>query len=176
MVHSPWLPALRLWKTMLFSTIFQLLSRVSLQPYGLKYARLPCLSSSPRVCSNSCPLSRWCHPTISSSATRFYSCPQFLSIRVFFNCCCSVAQLCLTLCDPMDCSMPGFSAIHHLLELAQTHVYWVGDAIQSSHPLSPTFPPAFNGALQTLHDCYSWCGLLTPFFLWKLLFLSQHSI
>jgi len=36
--------------------------------------------------------------------------------------CCSVAQLCLTLCDPMDCSMPGFPILHHLLELAQTHV------------------------------------------------------
>ena len=53
--------------------------------------------------------------------------------------CCSVAQSCPTLCDPMDCSMPGLSVLHHLPELAQTHVHWVGDAIQSSHPLlSPT--------------------------------------
>ena len=44
------------------------------------------------------------------------------------------AQLCLTLCDPMDCSTPGFP-VHHLPELAQTHVRWVGDAIQPSHPL-----------------------------------------
>ena len=49
--------------------------------------------------------------------------------------CFSVAQLCLTLCDPMDCSTPGFPVFHHLLELAQTHVHWAGDAIQPSHPL-----------------------------------------
>ena len=58
--------------------------------------------------------------------------------------CCSVAQLCLTLCDPMDCSMPGFLILHHLPELAQTHVHWVSDAIQTSHPLSSPSPPAFN--------------------------------
>ena len=46
-------------------------------------------------------------------------------------CCCLVAQLCPTLCDPMDCSMPGFPVLHHLPEFAQTHVHWVGDAIQS---------------------------------------------
>ena len=40
----------------------------------------------------------------------------------------SVAQLCPTLCDPMDCSMPGFPVLHHLPEFAQTHVHWVGDA------------------------------------------------
>ena len=48
------------------------------------------------------------------------------------------------LCDSMDCSMPGFLVHHQLLELAQTHVHWVGDAIQSSHPLSSPSPPAFN--------------------------------
>ena len=47
----------------------------SLQPHGLQHTRLPCPSLSPRVCSNSCPLSRWCHPTISSSAALFF-CPQ----------------------------------------------------------------------------------------------------
>ena len=55
----------------------------------------------------------------------------------------SVAQSCLTLSDPMDCSMLGFPVHHHLPELAQTHVHQVRDAIQSSHPLlSPC--PAFN--------------------------------
>ena len=43
--------------------------------------------------------------------------------------------------QPMDCSMPGFPVLHHLLELAETHVHWVGDAIQPSHPLSPPSPP-----------------------------------
>ena len=47
----------------------------------------------------------------------------------------SVAQSCLTLCDPMDCSLPGFSVCHQLPELAQTHVHQAGDAVQPSHPL-----------------------------------------
>ena len=55
-----------------------------------------------------------------------------------------VMQLCLTLCDPKDCSMPGFPIHHQLLQLAQTHVHWVGNAIQSSHPLSSPTPLAFN--------------------------------
>ena len=56
----------------------------------------------------------------------------------------SVTQSCLSLCDPMDCSMQGFPAHHQLLELAQTHVHRVSDAIQPSHPLSSPSPPAFN--------------------------------
>ena len=48
----------------------------------------------------------------------------------------SVTQLCLTLCNPMDCSMPGFLINHQLPELTQSHVHQVGDAIQPSHPLS----------------------------------------
>ena len=57
---------------------------------------------------------------------------------------CSVCQSCLTLCYPMDCSMPGFPVLHHLLELAQIYVHQVNDAIQTSHPLSSASPPAFN--------------------------------
>ena len=56
----------------------------------------------------------------------------------------SVAQSCPTLCDPMDCSMPGFPVHHQLLELTQTHVHWVGDAVQPSHPLLSPSPLAFN--------------------------------
>ena len=56
----------------------------------------------------------------------------------------SVAQLCPTLCDPMDCSTPGLPVHHQLLESTQTHVHWVGDAIQPSRPLSSPSPPAFN--------------------------------
>ena len=55
-----------------------------------------------------------------------------------------VAQSCLTLCDPMDCSTPSFSAHHQLLELSHTHVHQVGDAIQPSHLLSSPSPLAFN--------------------------------
>ena len=54
------------------------------------------------------------------------------------------SQLCPTLCDPMDCSTPGLPVHHQLPELVQTHVQWVGDTIQSSHPLPSPFPPAFN--------------------------------
>ena len=56
----------------------------------------------------------------------------------------SISQSCLTLCDPMDCSTPGFPVHHRLPELAQTHVHWVDDAIQPSHPLSSPSSPAFN--------------------------------
>ena len=56
----------------------------SLQPHGLKHARLLCPSPSPRACWNSCPLSQWCYPTISSSVRPFLLSPSiFLSIRVF---------------------------------------------------------------------------------------------
>ena len=58
----------------------------SLWPHGLQHSRPPCPSPTPRVYSNSCPLSRWCHPTISSSVIPFSSCPQiFPSIRVLSN-------------------------------------------------------------------------------------------
>ena len=57
--------------------------------------------------------------------------------------CCSVTQLYLTLCNLMDSSMPGFPVLHYLPELAQTHVHWVCDAIQTSHPLlSPLLLPS----------------------------------
>ena len=56
----------------------------------------------------------------------------------------SVAQSCLTLWDPMNCSTPGLPVHHQLLEFTQTHVHRVSDAIQPSHPLSCPFPPALN--------------------------------
>ena len=65
----------------------------------------------------------------------------FLQRRYQFN---SAAQSCPTLCDPMDCSTPSFPVHHQLLELTQTHVHRVGDAIQPPHLLSSPSPPAFN--------------------------------
>ena len=56
----------------------------------------------------------------------------------------SVTQSCLILCNPMDCSMPGFPVHHQLPEIAQTQVHQVGDAIQPSHPLPSPSPSAFN--------------------------------
>ena len=71
----------------------------------------------------------------------------------------SVTQSCLTLCETMDCSTPGFPVHHQLPELTQTHVHWVSDAIQPSHPLSSPSPPAFNlsqhqGLFQWLNSSY----------------------
>ena len=63
------------------------------------------------------------------------------SLSVQFS---SVTQPCSTLCDPMDCSTPGLTVHHQLLEFNQTHAHWVGDAIQSAHPLSSPSPCAFN--------------------------------
>ena len=57
----------------------------SLRPHGLQHARLPCSSPTPRACSNSCPLSRWCHPTISSSVVPFSSCLQSCPARGSFQ-------------------------------------------------------------------------------------------
>ena len=59
------------------------------------------------------------------------------------HCSCSFAKLYPTVCDLMDCSTSGFPVHHHLLELAQTHVHQVGDAIQPSHPLSSLLPSIF---------------------------------
>jgi len=56
----------------------------------------------------------------------------------------SVAQLCLTLCDPRDCSTPSLPVHHQLPELTQSHVHWVDDAFQPFHPLSSPSPPTYN--------------------------------
>ena len=173
------------------------------------------LSSTIWVCSSSCPLSQWCHPTILSSITPFSSCPQPFPASVFSNELAfpirwpkywsysfsispsneysglisfrtdwfdlfavlgilkillqhhrskpsvlqrsvffmfqlaiiqfsSVTQSCLTLCNPMDCSTSGLPVHHQLPEFTQTHVHWVSDPIQPSHPLSSPLPPALN--------------------------------
>src|SRR5574337_159860 len=67
--------------------------------------------------------------------------PQIPFSSVQFS---SVAQSCPTLCDPMNCSMPGLPVHHQLPEFTQTHVHRVSDAIQPSHPLSSPSPPAPN--------------------------------
>ena len=61
-----------------------------------------------------------------------------------YCCCCLITKLCLTLCNPMDCSMPGFPVPSCLPEFSQTHIHWLNDAIQPSHPLLPHSPPALN--------------------------------
>ena len=69
----------------------------------------------------------------------------------------SVSQSCPTFCDPMDCSTPGSLVLHQLLEFAQPHVPWVGNAIQPSRPRSVPSPPAFN---LSQHQGLSQCATL----------------
>ena len=220
----------------------------TLRPHGLQRARLPCPWPSPGTCSNACPLSWWCHPTIccgfareahklreefhlldpqfttegynlggarrkrhtgkgmGSHSTSISMCspagmlPEPLPSEFEWRLHCldvteeiidywwlnsissasplpgmvgggevgmfsskslitgltplvtsphpnqfsSVAQLCLTLCDPMNCSTPGLPVHHQLPESTQTHVHWVSDAIHPSHPLSSPSSPALN--------------------------------
>ena len=111
----------------------------------------------------------WCHPIISFSVVPFSSLLQSFPASGSFQMSqfftsdgqsigvsasasvlpmniqdCSVAKSFLILCDPIDCSMPGFPVLHSLLELTQTHVHWVGNAIQPSHPLLPPSPLALS--------------------------------
>ena len=72
-------------------------------------------------------------------------------------CYCSVAKSWPTLYDPMDCKMPGFPVLHYLPAFAQTHVHWISDAIQPSHPLSPSSPLAFN--LSQHQGLFQWAAL-----------------
>ena len=77
----------------------------------------------------------------------------YVSILYIYNFS-SVAQLCLTLCSPMNRSTPGLPVHHHPLEFTQTHGHWVGDAIQPSHPLSSPFAPAPN--LSQYQSLFQW--------------------
>ena len=89
----------------------------------------------------------------------FLALMQMQKIYIFkasFCCCCSVIQSCPILCNPMDCSKPGFPVLHHLPELGQTHVHWVGDVIQPSHPLSSPSPPDLN--LSQHQGLFQWVG------------------
>ena len=115
----------------------------SLRPHESQHARPPCPSPTPGVHPDSCPSSQWCHSAISSSVVPFSSCPQSLPASVliliaFFTrfrfsgplivshtfCCCSVSQSCKTLCNPMSCSMPGFSVPRHLPKFALHKLYF----------------------------------------------------
>ena len=71
--------------------------------------------------------------------------------------CCSVAQACPALWDPMDCSTPGFPVLHYLPEFAHTHVHWEDYAIQLSHPL-PSSSPVLN--LSQNQGLFQWVGSL----------------
>ena len=83
---------------------------------------------------------------------------QLSTIHICTRSYCSVAKPSPTLCDPMDCGMPGFPVFHYLPEFVQTHVHWISDAIQPSHSLSPASPPALN--LSKHQGLFQWVGFL----------------
>ena len=137
----------------------------SLQSHGLHHARTPCPSSIPGAYINSCSLSQWYHPAISSSDAFFSFCTQSFSASETS----SESSICISsvqslghvqfFCDPMDYSTPGFTVRHQLPELSRTHVHQVSDAFQPPHPLLSTCPPAFNlsqhqGVLQWVHSSH----------------------
>ena len=86
------------------------------------------------------PLKGW-HPKVNTNSYKL--CIEN-SIYFPISSVSSVAQSCPTLCDPMNRSTPGLPVHHQLPEFTQTHVHWVSDGIQTSHPLSSPSPPAFN--------------------------------
>ena len=71
-------------------------------------------------------------------------------------CCCLVPKSCLTLCDPMACGTPGIPVLYYIPEFTHTHVHWVSDAIQPSHPLPSPSPPALN--LPQHQGLFQWVG------------------
>ena len=84
----------------------------------------------------------------------------------------------IRLCDPMNCSTPGLPVHHQLLEFTQTHVHWVGDAIQPSHPLSSPSPPTLN--LSQHQGLFKWVSseycIIKEKLYWKITYLKMHSI
>ena len=91
-----------------------------------------------------------------NSWKKYYQNPENYALDLRMGNISSVTQLCLTLCDPMDCSTPGLPVHHQLPEFTQTHVHWVSDAIQPSHPLSSPSPPTFN--LSQHQGLFKWVG------------------
>ena len=103
-------------------------------------------------------LSSWPHPNLITSQR--LTNPDF-TLRVFSMWTFVVPKSWFTLCNPMDCSTPGFPVLYCLPEFAQTHVHWVGDAIQPSHLLLPSSPSAFSvsqhqGLFQWVGSCIRW--------------------
>ena len=133
----------------------------SLWPHGLHHARVPVhhhsrswlklMSIELAMPSNHlilyCPLLLL--PSIFPNMRFFQMSQLFTSVQ--FS---SATQLCPTLCDPMNGSMPGLPVHHQLPKFTQSHIHWVGNAIQPSHPLLSPSPPAFN--LSQHQDLFNW--------------------
>ena len=89
--------------------------------------------------------------------------------------CCSVTQSCMTLCRPINCSMPGLPVPHHLLKFAQVQVHCISDAIQPSHPLTPS-SSALNFSQHPAHNLCIWKPEVFRRCLSDTLFWPQHSV
>ena len=130
----------------------------SLQPHESQHARPPCPTPTKHHCitvlqsfklrNNFNTLFKWIpiHSTLGNAKVKkvIITFILLLWINTYILQFSSVAQLCPTLCGPMNRSMPSFPVNHQLLEFTQIYVHRVGDAIQPSHPLSSPFPPAPN--------------------------------
>ena len=99
------------------------------------------------------------------------------SSSVFLTYCCSVTKLCLTLCDPMDCSTLGFPVLHYLPEFAQTHVHWVSDAIQPSHPLLPPSLPLLSifPSIRVFFNELSLCIRWPKYWIFNISYSNEYS-
>ena len=127
----------------------------SLWPHRLQHARLPCPSPSPRACSNSCPLSLWCHPTISSSVVPFSSCPQSFPVSGSFL----LSRLVTTggQTDKTSFPVPWFLPLHHWEGCSHPNLVTTGCFTQSiilsitlSYNQILSFQPIVPGLKQVL--------------------------
>ena len=145
------------WNSLIFPMIWQMLQRMrNLQWHTVCYTACYTYCVLPFM-GTCCGLQRYHYsalkifyalPVLSSPTPipgnhwPFYFLHNFAFSRMLY--CCSVTESYPTLCNRIDCSTPGFPVLHQLLDLSQTHIHRVGDAIQPSHPLSSPFPPAFS--------------------------------
>ena len=148
MIHSPeqfneairrWFPLspseTRLWCLSLFVYLSTPIGRTSLHPFLFVFLAIPRILWDLVPWPGTKPRSPAVKVQIPKHRTSREFPPYLFMSSCCCCCCCSVTQSCLTLCDPMDCSTPGFPVHRYLPEFAQTHVHWVDDAIQPSHPL-----------------------------------------
>ena len=135
----------------------------ALGPGGSLCLVLPHRSTwSPHTASPPCPRIG-CLDLTFTTAWIYYSPHLSPHATVIVFCCCSVTQLCPALCDPMNCSKPGFPVLHHLLELAQPHVHWVSFSISPSNEYSELISfrtdwldlLAVQGTVKSLLQCHN---------------------
>ena len=119
--------------------------------YHLGSLRTTAPGPHPRTIARDFPGNSWCRIRLRNTGLDYFW--VLPANELLTLCCCSVAKSCLTLCDLMNCSMPGFPIHHQLPELAQTHGrWWVSDAIQPSHPLPRLFLPSIIPSIRVFSN------------------------